>query len=66
MLFAEPTDMGKGHNGLQGLVLAAGEDVLCGCLFVVISRRSARAKITTYDGGGLGGCQVFCVAARST
>jgi transposase len=53
LLFAEPTDMRKGHNGLQGLVLAAGEDPFGGDLFVFISRRRDRAKILTYDGGGL-------------
>lgn len=45
--------MRKGHNGLQGLVLAAGEDPFGGDLFVFISRRRDRAKILTYDGGGL-------------
>lgn len=53
LLFASPADMRKGHNGLQGLVFAAGEDPFSGDLFVFISRRRDRAKILTYDGGGL-------------
>ena len=53
LLFSEPADMRKGPNGLQGLVLAAGEDPFGGDLFLFISRRRDRAKILTYDGGGL-------------
>ena len=53
LLFAEPTDMRKGHDGLFGLVRAAGEDPLSGDLFVFISRRRDRAKILTFDRGGL-------------
>jgi transposase len=34
-------------------VLAAGEDPFGGDLFLFISRRRDRAKILTYDGGGL-------------
>ncbi len=49
LLLAEPTDMGKGHDGLFGLVRAAGE----GDLFVFISRRRDRAKILTFERGGL-------------
>lgn len=45
--------MRKGHNGLQGLVLQAGEDPFGGDFFVFISKRRDRAKILTYDGGGL-------------
>lgn len=53
LLFAAPADMRKGHNGLQGLVLAAGEDPFSGEVFVFISKKRDRAKILTYDGGGL-------------
>lgn len=53
LLFAQPADMRKGHNGLQGLVLQAGEDPFGGDFFVFISKRRDRAKILTYDGGGL-------------
>ena len=52
LLFAEPTDMRKGHPGLYGLVVAAGEDPFSGDLFVFISRRRTRAKILTFDKGG--------------
>lgn len=53
LLFAQPADMRKGHNGLQGLVLQAGEDPFGGDFFVFISKHRDRAKILTYDGGGL-------------
>ena len=52
LLFAEPTDMRKGHPGLYGLVVAAGEDPFSGDLFVFISNRRNRAKILTFDKGG--------------
>lgn len=53
LLFASPADMRKGHNGLQGLILAADEDPFSGDIFVFISKKRDRAKILTYDGGGL-------------
>ena len=53
LLFAEPTDRRKGHNGLQVLVLEAGEDPFSGALFVFIFRRRDRAKILVVDGSGL-------------
>ena len=51
-LFAEPTDMRKGHPGLYGLVVASGEDPFSGDLFVFISNRRDRAKVLTFDKGG--------------
>lgn len=53
LLFSQPADMRKGHNGLQGLVFSAGEDPFCGDLFVFISKGKNRAKLLTYDGSGL-------------
>lgn len=53
LLFAEPADMRKGRNGLQCLVLRAGEDPYCGDLFVFISRRRDRAKLLTSERGGM-------------
>ncbi len=52
LLFAEPTDMRKGFDGLGGLVIAAGEDVYSGHLFVFLSRRRDRAKILSFQKGG--------------
>lgn len=52
LLFAEPTDMRKGHPGLYGLVVAAGEDPFSGDLFVFISNRRTHAKILTFEKGG--------------
>lgn len=52
LLFAEPADMRKGHDGLHGLVLAAGEDPYSGALFVFMSQRRDRAKILTFERGG--------------
>ncbi len=45
--------MRKGHDGLCGLVRAAGEDPFSGDLFVFISRRRDRAKILCFARGGL-------------
>lgn len=52
LLFSEATDMRRGFNGLTGMVLAAGEDVYSGHLFVFISKRRDRAKILTFQKGG--------------
>lgn len=52
LLFTEPTDMRKGPDGLSALVIAAGEDVYSGHLYVFISRRRDRAKILTFETGG--------------
>lgn len=52
MLFAEPADMRKGFEGLGALVLAAGEDIYSGHLYVFLSKRRNRAKILSYDAGG--------------
>lgn len=41
-LFAEPTDMRKGFDGLSALVVASGLDVFSGHLFAFVSRRAVR------------------------
>ena len=51
-LFAAPTDMRKGFDGLSRLVRAQGLDIFSGHLFVFISRRGDRIKILTWDRGG--------------
>jgi transposase len=52
-VFASPTDMRKGINGLSGIVrdqfLADPTD---GSLFVFINRRGDRLKMLYFDGGG--------------
>ena len=45
--------MRKGFDGLSALVLQAGFELYCGHLFVFVSRRADRAKILTFDSGGL-------------
>jgi len=52
LLFSEPTDMRRGFDGLTGMVLAAGEDVYSGHLFVFVSKTKNRAKILTFQKGG--------------
>lgn len=52
LLFSEPTDMRRGFDGLTGMVIAAGENVYSGHLFVFISKRRNRAKILTFQKGG--------------
>ena len=52
LLCTEPTDMRRGFDGLTAMVLAAGEDVYSGHLFVFVSRRRNRAKILTFQKGG--------------
>jgi transposase len=51
-LFRDPADMRKGVDGLCGLVVAAGEDIYSGALYVFISRRRNRVKILTFSSGG--------------
>ena len=51
-LFRESADMRKGVDGLYGLVVAAGEDVYSGALFVFMSKRRNRVKILTFAPGG--------------
>lgn len=53
LLFSEPTDMRRGFDGLTGMVMAAGENVYSGHLFVFVSKRRNRAKILTFQKGGL-------------
>jgi len=52
LLFAAPTDMRKGHNGLYALVKMAGQDPCSGDLFVFLSKSRDRAKIFTFERGG--------------
>ena len=50
---ALPTDMRKGFNGLQGLVLQTlEEDPLSGHLFLFINRRADRLKVLYWDRDG--------------
>ena len=51
-LFAEPTDMRKGFDGLAALVTASGLDVFSGHLFAFVSGRGDRAKVLTWQRGG--------------
>jgi transposase len=53
LLFTGATDMRKGFDGLAALVSAAGEDVYSGDLFVFVSRKRNRAKILSFQKGGL-------------
>jgi transposase len=53
-LFAGPTDMRKGHDGLSALVRReVGAELFSGHLFVFVSRRGDRVKILSWDRGGL-------------
>lgn len=53
-LFAAPTDMRKGHDGLSALVVnELRADLYSGHLFVFVSRRGDRVKILAWDRGGL-------------
>ena len=51
-LFAKPTDMRKGFDGLCALITSAGLDIFSGHLFAFISRRQDRAKILAWERGG--------------
>lgn len=53
LLFTSATDMRKGFDGLSALVMASGENLYSGHLFVFVSRRRDRAKILTFQKGGL-------------
>lgn len=51
---AEPTDMRKGFDGLQGIVSGVLEqDPLSGHLFLFVNRRRDKLKILYWDGDGL-------------
>lgn len=52
LLFSVAVDMRKGFDGLSALVIAAGEDVYSGHLFVFLSRRRDRAKVLMFQKGG--------------
>lgn len=47
LLFAGVTDMRKGFDGLSALVMAAGENLYSGHLFVFVSRRPKRVTLCT-------------------
>ena len=51
-LASKPTDMRRGFDGLSAMVLARGQDVYSGHLFVFVSRRGDRIKILSWDRGG--------------
>jgi len=53
LLFTGAVDMRKGFDGLTTLVMAAGEDVYSGGLYVFLSSRRDRAKILSFQKGGL-------------
>jgi len=49
-----PTDMRKGFDGLQGIVIGLLEqDPLSGHLFLFVNRRRDKLKILYWDGDGL-------------
>lgn len=51
---ADPTDMRKGFDGLQGIVSGVLEqDPLSGHLFLFVNRRRDKLKILYWDGDGL-------------
>lgn len=52
-LYAEPTDMRKGFDGLSGLVREQfGADPTDGSLYLFVNRRRDRMKILHFDGTG--------------
>ena len=51
-LATEPADMRKGFDGLAALVMARGQEIYSGHLFVFVSKRRDRVKIITWDRGG--------------
>lgn len=53
LLFTGAVDMRKGFDGLTAMVMAAGEDVYSGHLFVFVSSRRNRAKVLTFQRGGM-------------
>src|SRR5690606_9800279 len=51
---ADPTDMRKGFDALQGIVSGVlQKDPLSGHLFLFVNRRRDKLKILTWDGDGL-------------
>jgi transposase len=53
LLFTGAVDMRKGFDGLTAMVMAAGEDIYSGHLFVFVSSRRNRAKILAFQSGKL-------------
>lgn len=53
LLFTGATDMRKGFDGLIALVMASGENVYSGNLYVFVSRRRNQARILAFQRGGL-------------
>lgn len=53
-LYAQPTNMGKGFDGLYGLVLENMElDPRCGYLFVFMNRHRTRMKVLHWNHEGV-------------
>ncbi len=52
LLFSGRMDLRKGYDGLAALVVAAGENVYTGDLYVFVSRRRTSAKILMWQTGG--------------
>lgn len=54
LLWPEPVDFRRGHDGLAALVQQAlRRNPFCGDLFIFRSKRMDRVKIITWDGNGL-------------
>ena len=52
-LYAEPTDMRMGFDGLSGLIISRlGEDPRSGDLFIFLNRPRNRAKMLRWEPGG--------------
>jgi transposase len=52
LIWSEPVDMRKGIDGLSMLVLAAGEDMHAGHLFVFLDKRRHQLRVLTWPRGG--------------
>ena len=52
-VYTQVTDMRKSFNTLSALVVAMGEDVSDGDVFLFVSRNKKRAKVLWFDGTGL-------------
>lgn len=58
LVWPEPVDFRRGHDGLAALVQQAlRRDPFCGDLFVFRAKRPDRVKIIAWDGSGL--CLVY-------
>ena len=52
-LYGTPTDMRKGFDGLSGIVLQSGRQLLDGTVFVFVNRRRDKIKLLVWDRSGL-------------